>query len=263
MGILRRAIPSLLILLSLPGAAAAQACNRTLTVAMSSMTSEKNIAPSPLEQAGDELVEALSLRSGLRIERREMPRMRALAEFKAGTIDLVPVASRTDEREGWGTLLPMGRVKPMLIVRKERAAGMREREDLLARGWTLSIVRGQQFGMRFDSLVAELDKAGQLSAVGDQLTIVRMLKAARSDAALGLPAVFEPALRAEGMLDQVRIVDLDLGDEVDLGTYVSRVTPAACLERLQQASEQLRRSGWYERLLARHLSPTMRQGLLP
>ena len=48
-------------------------------------------------------------RSGLRIERREMPRMRALAEFKAGTIDLVPVASRTDEREGWGTLLPMFR----------------------------------------------------------------------------------------------------------------------------------------------------------
>lgn len=258
--------PALLVatLQMLPaGTALAQACPRPLVAAMSSMSARPGLQGSPLERMAEELMAELGRRSGLRIERREMPRIRAFNEFKGGTVDLVPMATRTDDREGWGRLLPMGRAKAMLMARKDRAARLRKADDLFSPSLTISLVRGQAFGMRFDSLVEKLERSGRLSQVGDQLTIVRMRKAGRSDAALGLPAVFESALVAEGWLDEIRIIDLDLADAVDEGIYVSRLTPAACVERLEQASEQLRESGWYRELQARYLSPAMRQGLLP
>ncbi|MDM4765838.1 transporter substrate-binding domain-containing protein [Pelomonas sp. SE-A7] len=256
-------LPLLFLPLLVPGAAQAQDCPRPLVVAMSSMNPRPGMAPSALERMAEDLMAELANRSGLRIERREMPRIRAFNEFKTGTVDLVPVATRTDEREGWGRLLPMGRAKAMLLVRKDRAGALHKPEDLLYQALTVSLVRGQAFGLRFDSFVEKLERAGRLSVVSDQLAIVRMIKAGRSDAALGLPAVFEPALQAEGWADEIRILDLDLADAVDEGTYVSRLTPAGCVERLEKASEQLRESGWYRGLQVRHLSPAMRQGLLP
>lgn len=257
-------IPLLALLLS-AGSPLAQTCPRPLIAAMSSMSMRPGSQASPLERMAEELMLELARRSGLSIERREMPRIRAFNEFKGGTVDLVPMATRTDEREGWGRLLPLGRAKAMLMLPRNRGAGnaLRKAEDLLSQPLTVSLVRGQAFGMRFDSLVEKLERAGKLSQVGDQLTIVRMLKAGRSDAALGLPAVFESALMAEGWLDEIRVIDLDLADAVDEGTYVSRLTPAACVDRLERASEQLRESGWYRELQARHLAPAMRQGLLP
>ncbi len=255
-------VPLLALLLSV-GTAVAQTCPRPLIAAMSSMSVRPGSQASPLERMAEELMMELARRSGLQIERREMPRIRAFNEFKSGAVDLVPMATRTDEREGWGRLLPLGRAKAMLMVRKDRAAALRKTEDLFAQPLTVSLVRGQAFGLRFDSLVEKLERGGRLSVVGDQLTIVRMLKAGRSDVALGLPAVFESALAAEAWLDKIRVIDLDLADAVDEGTYVSRLTPATCVNRLERASEQLRESGWYRELQARHLAPAMRQGLLP
>lgn len=256
-------LPLLLPLTMLLSSGAVFSCPRPLVVALSSMSARPGALPSPLERVAEQLIRELARLSGVRLETREMPRVRAFSEFKAGTVDLVPMATRTDEREAWGRLLPMGRAKAQVIVSREHAARARKPADLITQARSISLVRGQAFGSRFDRLIEQLDRTGRLSAVGDQLTIVRMLKAGRSDVALGLPAVFEPALVAEGWLEEIRVIDLDLSDAVDEGTYVSRMTPAACVDRLERASEQLRESGWYRELQVRYLAPAMRQGLLP
>lgn len=246
------------------GTAAPAECPRALRTSQSPASSGPAPAvPAPLTLVAEDLLKELLQRSGLRVDRIEMPRVRAFADYKAGKIDFVTLAARTEDRDQHGQLLPLGRLKPMLIVLKSHAAGLRNTDDLLHSGLRLMMVRGQQFGAGFQSLLDRAAQTGRFSTAADQLTLVRMLKAGRAEAILGLPALFEPVLRAEAFGDQITVLDLNLSEPVDEGVYVSDKVPAACLQRLSQTVRELRDSGWYRALVARHVPPEVRQGLLP
>lgn len=247
--------------LALAHTAGAQACPRPLTVAMTSLQPSR--ADAPLERAADALLDELAQRSGVQWTRTDMPRMRAVTEFKAGRIDVLPMASRSDERDAWGRLLPLGRVKPLLILPRRSPITPQQVQDLTAFDLPLTLVRGQQFGSRFDAWAEGLARAGKIHIVSDQGTAVRMMKAGRSAGALGLPAVYESALQQAQWSGEVQMLDLNLGDPVDIGMYLSAATPESCIEPLRRAADQMRRSGAYLALLERFLSPRMRQGLLP
>lgn len=257
------ALFALLMAVASCAASAPPECPRALRTSQSPSTGGTPVVAAPLTLVAEDLLKELLQRSGLRVERIEMPRVRAFADYKAGTIDFVTLAARTEDRDRHGQLLPLGRLKPMLIVLKSHASGLRNTDDLLHSGLRLMMVRGQQFGAGFQSLVDRATQTGRFSTAADQLTLVRMLKAGRAEAIIGLPALFEPVLRAEAFGDQVTVLDLNLSEPVDEGVYVSNKVPTACLQRLSQAVRELRDGGWYRALVARHVPPEVRQGLLP
>ncbi|MBV8379853.1 MAG: transporter substrate-binding domain-containing protein [Paucibacter sp.] len=230
-------------------------CDRPLRVAMSSMPDARLTDDTPIRHMLDELMPEWSRRADASLVLQPMPRVRAFSELKAGSIDIVPMATRAPERDAYAELVVMGRMKAMLIVRKDAATMPGSETELLASRLRVILVRGQEFGSHWAAIQAELQRHGRLDIVGDQLAAVRMLKVHRADAVFGLPVFFAPALSAEGLSDTVSIVDAKLAEPTDEGFYVSRALPAACRARLQEAGTSLRRSGIYQSLLSRYMPP--------
>jgi len=240
-------------------ACAEEACPAVLHLALPSVPNKREQQEdTPIRHVLDELIPEFARRAGTQIQLEFMPRVRAFAELRHGSVDLVPMATRTMERDGFAQMVVMGRIKAMLIMRKPVAPHPVSSDELLAGSMRVVVVRGQEFGPHFDALLVKLQKLGRLDSVADQLIAVRMLKAGHTDAILGLPAFFAPMLDTEGLAEQTEAVDGDLIESVDEGLYMSSKLPAACRARLQAAGETLRSNGFYRSLLNRFIPPTQR-----
>lgn len=237
-------------------AALAGDCPRPLLMSLPAVR-----ADTPLDQLAFAMREKLEKKAGLRIEIRPMTRVRAQTEFLAGRIDLFPMGTRSAERDEGGTLVPQGSVKAMLIMPRARAATPVSREDLVARGLNVTNIRGQHFGARSTGFLADLAKAGKLQTVSDPGSAIRMLKAGRTDAVYGLALYFDAALRAEGWLDEIDVVDADIGDPIEFGAYVSHSTPRPCLEALARAEAEFRATGVIDEQVRRLFPAKLRAGL--
>ena len=230
-------------------------CAGPLRVAMSSMPDARQVDTTPARHVLDALVAEWGRRARVEMAQQWMPRVRAFSELRGGNVDVVPMATRASERDAYAELVVMGRMKAMLILRKDAARVPDSEAAMLASDLRVIVVRSQEFGARWARIRAALQQAGRLEIVGDHLAAVRMLKAHRADAIFGPPVFFSPTLADEGHVGMVRIVDAQLAEPTDEGFYVSRRLPKACRARLCDAGAELRRSGFYRDLLTREVAP--------
>ena len=259
-----RALALLSACLALSGLCQAdRACDIPMRVAISTMPGAPYADDTPLRHATDALLPEIARLSGIFIRYEIMPRMRAFPELKAHHVELVPVSTRDEERDHYARLLVLGRMKAMLMLRRDVAEPPQSSDELLAGKLRVVMVRDQSFGPRTGQLVRELEALGRLDRVPDQRAASDALATHKADGIIGLPAFFAPSLAGTGVLEQVDIVDAGLGDPVDEGVYIGNHVPAACVQRLERVVQRLRESGYYRDLVERQIPSNQRAGLMP
>jgi polar amino acid transport system substrate-binding protein len=250
-----RLLRRLLVLSLLAGAASAQgACSRPVKVAISPMGRNMMVAADG-SVAGlvPDFLKQVAARTGCHFVFILVPRARAHLLFESGAVDLVPGATRTDERDRLGAFVHMYNSRAMLIALAGKLPPELALAEVGARALTLGAVRGYNYGPEYLGLVEQAAIQPRLSLVPDPDTAARMLAAGRFDAVLVGPSVFAEAAQRAGLADKVAVTSVSGMQPAQVGIYLQRqALPAADLARLRDAIAALVNRGVYARLVRQH-----------
>lgn len=247
-----RKLRRLLVFTLLACAASAQAaCSRPVKVAISPMG--RNMMADADGAVGGLVPDFLRLaaaRTGCQFDFISVPRARALMLFQSGAIDLLPGATRNEERDRAGIFVPMYHSRAMLIALAGKLPPELALEDVRRRALTFGAVRGNNYGPEYMRMVEEAGSLPRLSLVPDPDTAARMLAAGRFDAVLAGPSVFAEAAQRAGLADKLAVTAVSGMQPAQVGIYLNRISlPPADQERLREAIATLVTRGEYSRLV--------------
>lgn len=251
MSILRRiAVVSLLAW----AASAQAACSRPLKVAASPMGRNMMVAADgSVSGLVPDFLQLAAARTGCRFDFITVPRARAHMLFEAGEVDLLPAASRIEERDRVGLFIHMYNSRAMLLALAGRLPPELALDEVGKRGLTLGAVRGNYYGPEYQRLVEQAASQPRLSLVPDPDTAARMLGAGRFDAVLAGPSVLVEALQLAGLADKVAVTSVSGMQPAQVGIYLHRqALPAADQARLRDAIAGLVARGEYSRLVRQY-----------
>jgi len=236
-----------LLVLAFDGAARAQ-CTRDINVPVSANGASVVIDGDHVHGIYPDLLRAIGPKAGCHFVLTAVPRARQVAMFETGKADVLIPATRTPSRDKMGVFVPMMGHRSMLIsVNNQRPAITSAKELLARREIRLALVRGFDYGERYQALVAELTKQGRVFLEVDVNAVVRLMQDGAVDMTIMTPTIFAGAVshdpRVKGLLDRLRmepIPELPWGMS---GAYISRTAlPAADQATLHELFERIAKS---------------------
>lgn len=199
-----------------------------------------------------------------------VPRARLEALFEAGKADLLIPATRTPRRDELGWFVSTVQSRVVVIVADRQKPVIQSLQDLLQRrDLRVALVRGFDFGSKYQALVEELEKQGRLTMEANAQSVGRLLNAGLSDVTIMVPSIFIPTVeadpRSQGLSDKLRydvVPEFPWGES---GLYISRTSVnAADLKILQELLETAVQSGAVWKAFQQYYKPeVLRASLRP
>ncbi|MFZ6862155.1 substrate-binding periplasmic protein [Undibacterium sp. Ji67W] len=175
-----------------------------------------------------EFLRSLSAKEGCTFLISLVPRARMELMFENGQADLLVAATRTPRRDKLGIFFPFIRSRPVLIsLPAFNRQPVKSFQELLNQSKTkVAVVRGFDYGERYQALLVDLQKQDRLVLDVDPLSVARLLKLGTVDYALMAPSILagtaQTDSRVADMVDQLRyeaLAELPWGES---GVYVSK-----------------------------------------
>ena len=141
-----------------------------------------------------------------------------------GQADVMVPAARDADRDAAGVFLPMLRMQPELLMRKDDPHRPTDLKALIAANNLRGLmVRGQSWGGVLEHSLNE-QVATRVQRVGDFVTVLRMLVAGRADFTIVTADIFHSMGHREDLRDVVPLLEclpLQGLPGADVGAYVS------------------------------------------
>jgi polar amino acid transport system substrate-binding protein len=209
-------------------APATAACSRDIVVPVSNIGQVVMVEGLVISGVYPDVLRELGSKAGCVFRFVEYPRARSdVMFFEYGTSDLVIPASFLAERAQVATFVPLIKVLPTLVTTKPLTENLTSVKQLL-QSTTLrgAVVRSFNFGSEYQTLIAELIKAGRIDLVPDINTVARMLVGGRVGFTIAPAHLMHAALGSDvfdaGTAAQMRSYPLEGLPRVDSGVYISR-----------------------------------------
>lgn len=217
--------------LGLPMAVAAQ-CTRTFEVPISSIGISVIVDGDKVSGIYPELLHTITAKTGCQFKLAVVPRARLEAMFENGKADLLMPVTSTARRDRFGVFVPMIDTRATLISIDSKRAPVANLDALLARReLRVAVVRGNDYGDVYQSLVKQLAAQGRLFMEVDPLTVARLLRDGVADVTIMTPLSFAGAIkddaRVKDMIDKLRVEPLPELPWHESGVYVSRSSVSA------------------------------------
>ena len=176
-----------------------------------------------------DLLHTIHAKTGCEFTLSVVPRARLEALFEVGKADMLMPATRTPQRDRNGVFIPMLDTRATLIsIAGTRAPVHSVRQLLERRELRLALVRGNDYGEVYQTLVKQLTAQGRIFLEADAVGVARLIDGGIADATILTPTSFTAALkenvRVHGMLGRLRIEALDELPWQESGIYLSKAT---------------------------------------
>ena len=178
-----------------------------------------------------------------------VPRARLELMFENGQADILIPATRTPKRDPYGIFIPLVRNRATLISIDSTRAPVQNLQELINQGNSrLIVVRGFDYGDRYQALLQTMQKQNRLIMEADPVSAARMLKSGGGDYALMAPTIFAGSVEVDARVDDLSgrlrfeaLPELPWGDS---GLYLSKKSlNAEDLAALQDLFDRMARSG--------------------
>ncbi|WP_229202291.1 substrate-binding periplasmic protein [Pseudoduganella aquatica] len=174
-----------------------------------------------------DVLRAASQKAGCQLAFSVVPRARQEVLFEVGKADLLVPATRTPARDVIGTFIPLIGHRATLISVASNRPPLASAQDLLDRPeLRVAVVRGFDYGERYQALIKELAKQGRLFQEVDTVAVARLMLSGAIDVTIMGPTTLAGAVirdaRLSGMLDKLRIEPIPELPWSVSGVYVSR-----------------------------------------
>ena len=200
-----------------------------------------------------------------------VPRARLEVMFENGQADLMVASTRTPRRDKHGIFFPFVRSRAMLMsLPAFNRQPVKNFQELLSQSKTkVAVVRGFDYGERYQSLLVDLQKQGRLVLDVDPLSVARLLKLGTVDYALMAPSILAGTAqtdpRVEDIVSQLRyesLVELPWGES---GVYLSKKSLSAeDLAAIQEMFTEAERNGLIWKGFQRYYKEeVLREGVRP
>ncbi|MES2127019.1 MAG: hypothetical protein V4463_07080 [Pseudomonadota bacterium] len=212
------------ILLARPALAG---CSRTIVVPMAPIGIGVVADQDGVHGIYPSVLQDISTHTGCIFKTSLVPQARLELLFETGQADVLMPAIGTHRRDEFGAFLPLLGTRAMLVSLDGKRPAVASLADLLLRReLRVAAVRGNDYGQRYQDVIAELGRQGRLLLEADPLHVGRLLAAGLADAALITPMSLAAALKEDAklkpLLGKVRMEALpELGWQ-DSGVYLSR-----------------------------------------
>lgn len=187
-----------------------------------------------------DLLNQLSLRTGLRFEVQRAPWARGLAALQQGKADLMTGLAKTPEREGYIDYLrqPYYACAPRFYAAPAQAAALRSYAELA--GLSIGYVLESAYFQPFDS-----DATLRKVAVNNEVQLLEMLVRGRLQVVIGTDCQVDYELRDKRWNGRIAKAAFEPQAHTDLYISFSRERGlTAEYQKVAEALEQLRREGW-------------------
>jgi polar amino acid transport system substrate-binding protein len=251
--------------LVLGGAAQAGLCSRPIAVPVSANGASFIVEGDRVKGIYPDMLRSLTAKSGCRFVFTAVPRARQVAMFKAGQADLLAPASRTPERDQFGTYVPMINHRAMLISIAGSRAPITSGQDLLERrDLRVAVVRGFDYGEPYMALINELGKQGRLFTEVDVVAVARLLHAGSADVTIMGPTLMAGAIRrdprVDGIQDKLRTEPIPELPWVASGIYISNALKPEDQAALREMLEKVGKSNQIMEGYLRYFRPEVLSG---
>ncbi len=209
--------------LAAPVLAGEPGCSRPITVAAAPLGRSIMITPEgEVTGAQYDLLKRAGADGNCVFDPVVVPWARAVAMLQNGTVDLLPGAVWSAERDAIADFIVVDRVWPMLMSLREHRPDIAGRAALIAGTARLGVVRGFDYGADYQALLAELERQDRLDRAGDAETLARELAGGRIDAVLMVPLIFADSAEKLGLGERLALIRIDGVEPVRAGIYLSR-----------------------------------------
>jgi polar amino acid transport system substrate-binding protein len=174
-----------------------------------------------------DVLRAASQKAGCQLAFSVVPRARQEVLFEMGKADLMLPATRTPARDVIGTFIPLIGHRATLISMAGSRPPLASAQELLDRPeLRVAVVRGFDYGERYQALIKELAKQGRLFQEVDTVAVARLMLSGAIDVTIMGPTTLAGAVlrdaRLSGMLGKLRIEPIPELPWSVSGVYVSR-----------------------------------------
>lgn len=166
-----------------------------------------------------DLLSQVGPRIGCVFQYDQLSTARATALFGDGDIDILPGA-KTPERDREGRFVFLVSDRLVLLSKADRHFAISSTADLLAKGVTVDVVHGYDFGSPYRKLLTGLVQTGHLVENVSLKTIAERMADGRSEAALMTAPPFVDAALAAGLKNDLQVTPLDGLPPVIGGLYL-------------------------------------------
>ena len=212
-----------------------------------------------------DLLNVVGPRVGCTFQYDQLSTARATALFGDGDIDILPGA-KTPARDAEGRFVLLVSDRLVLLSRTDRHLAVSSVADLVAKGITVDVVHGYDFGAPYLKLMAALAQNGRLVENVSLKTIAERMADGRLEAALMTAPPFVDVALAAGLKDALQVTPLDGLPPVIGGLYlVERALGKADSDLLDRAISDGVRQGEFLEFFRRSVSavPWGMTGVLP
>lgn len=225
-------------------------CSRALRVPVAPIGLAVTVQGHDVGGIYPDLLRAETAKAGCTVEFQVVPRSRQEMLFETGQADLLLPARRSARRDALGDFVPMIRSRAALVSLRSRQLPAHSVADLLdRRELRVAVVRGYDYGERYQALLQQLAAQGRLVESADPLSLARALDAGIADVAVITPTAVTGALRAHRKLgpwaDRLHVQAADELAWGESGAYVTRRPSLSDADRRQvlELLERIGRSG--------------------
>jgi len=217
-----------------------------------------------------EILRSMSAKDGCTFVMSLVPRARMELMFESGQADLMIPATRTPRRDQNGIFFPLIRSRAVLMSLPSSRQPVKNFQDLLTQTKTkVAVVRGFDYGERYQALLVELQKQGRLVIDTDPLSVARLLKLGSVDYVLMAPTILAGTAvtdsRVEDIADQLHYESLTELPWGETGVYFSKKSLSLeDINALLEIFDRVARSGVVWKGFQRYYKEeVLREGIRP
>lgn len=204
-------------------------CSRPITVPVATTGFSMIVKSSQYSGIVPEFLVALQAKTGCQFSYSLVPKNRQENLFELGKADLLVSAVKTARRDKLGHFVHLIKVRATVISVQGQHLPIQSIQDLYQRKtMRFLLVRGYDYGVSYQAILAELSKQGRVSFEPDPLSVARGMKANPSYATIMAPTIFAGIVLTEslatGLLEKVRFDPLDELAWTESGIYISKTS---------------------------------------
>jgi polar amino acid transport system substrate-binding protein len=204
-------------------------CSRLINVPVSPTGLSVTTSGDEIGGIYPDILRQLEKTEDCRFQLSVVPRARQEVMFKMGKADLLIPASKTPQRDEYGIFVPLVRNRATLISFNSNRPTISSFQDLLdSPELRLVLVRGFDYGVRYQNLIIEMSKRERLILEPDPLSVARTLKTNNTFLSIMAPSIFYGAViadtRVADMLDKLRYEALNELPWGESGVYISKIS---------------------------------------
>lgn len=202
-----------------------------------------------------DLAQAVLQRMGCRVVLEEMPFARALAELKAGHLDMLDGAFPLPERQAYAHFsMPLARSRNLVFIRRSDAPRFQANSlaELYQTGWRFGAQVGVVYGPAYAALQQDGRFRAKLQVVPRRQSLWQMLALGRVDVVMADELSATHELAAAKLTDVIVATALVVSDEAAPMAFSKATTDAAFVQGFDATLLAMVADGSYERLRQRY-----------